>query len=137
MNIRTVLEMIRGALPLILSAMIAHDNTGKRRTFFGLLSSSMKTHEKIKTKEKDRRAEKNGKETTSKEEDDNRQNEYRQILDINRWQLHVLMICHAGSRPCGRQAIRLDAQHAPRGYHHVSCVGSRRLPHPKGQCQPP
>jgi len=58
MNKRTVLEMIRGALPLILSAMIAHANPGKRRTFFELLSSLIKTHEKNKTKEKEKRAEK-------------------------------------------------------------------------------
>jgi len=72
MNKRTVLEMIRGALPLILSVMIAHDNPGKRRAFFGLLVFDKKTHEKNKTREKEKRTEKNGQESTSKEEDANR-----------------------------------------------------------------
>ena len=52
MNKRTVLEMIRGALPLILSVMIAHDNPGKRRAFFGLLVFDKKPTRKIKRERK-------------------------------------------------------------------------------------
>jgi len=46
--------------------MIAHDNPWKRRTFFGLLSSLIKTQEKNKTKEKEKRAEKKDKKIAAK-----------------------------------------------------------------------